>query len=116
MKMNGSRPVGEIQCPSCGYRLAGLPEARCPECGAEFRLKQVVEFGEGPSRSWIIPSCALLAIVPPFGALLLVFSIKAMNANSRHDFVTAKRHGRTAGRWCVAILILALGLVTWSSV
>lgn len=31
-----------IACPLCGYNLAGLSEARCPECGASFTLEQVL--------------------------------------------------------------------------
>jgi hypothetical protein len=31
-----------IACPLCGYNLAGLTEARCPECGAAFTLEQVL--------------------------------------------------------------------------
>jgi hypothetical protein len=31
-----------IACPLCGYNLAGLTEARCPECGANFTLEQVL--------------------------------------------------------------------------
>ena len=31
-----------IACPLCGYNLAGLTEARCPECGAKFTLEQVL--------------------------------------------------------------------------
>jgi hypothetical protein len=31
-----------IACPLCGYNLAGLTEARCPECGGSFTLEQVV--------------------------------------------------------------------------
>ena len=31
-----------IACPLCGYSLAGLTEARCPECGASFTLEQIV--------------------------------------------------------------------------
>jgi hypothetical protein len=31
-----------IACPLCGYNLAGLTEARCPECGATFTLEQIV--------------------------------------------------------------------------
>jgi DNA-directed RNA polymerase subunit RPC12/RpoP len=30
-----------IACPSCGYNLRGLKEAKCPECGAEFTLDQL---------------------------------------------------------------------------
>ena len=31
-----------IACPLCGYNLAGLTEARCPECGGNFTLEQIV--------------------------------------------------------------------------
>lgn len=31
-----------IACPLCGYNLAGLTEARCPECGGNFTLEQIL--------------------------------------------------------------------------
>lgn len=31
-----------LACPLCGYNLAGLTEARCPECGGIFTLEQIV--------------------------------------------------------------------------
>ena len=31
-----------VTCPLCGYNLAGLHEARCPECGGQFTLDQLV--------------------------------------------------------------------------
>ena len=31
-----------LACPLCGYDLAGLTEARCPECGSSFTLEQIV--------------------------------------------------------------------------
>lgn len=31
-----------IACPLCGYSLAGLREARCPECGSQFTLDQLL--------------------------------------------------------------------------
>jgi rubrerythrin len=30
-----------VSCPSCGYNLTGLNEARCPECGAKFTLDEL---------------------------------------------------------------------------
>ncbi len=33
-----------VLCPLCGYNLAGLREARCPECGATFTLDQLAAF------------------------------------------------------------------------
>ncbi len=31
----------EPRCPTCGYSLRGLPELRCPECGAPFDREYV---------------------------------------------------------------------------
>ena len=37
-----ARPgIGVIACPTCGYDLTGLREARCPECGSQFTLDQL---------------------------------------------------------------------------
>ncbi len=32
-----------VVCPSCGYSLAGLRQASCPECGSDFTLEQLFE-------------------------------------------------------------------------
>ncbi len=32
----------DLSCPRCEYPLRGLPEHRCPECGAEFRIDDLV--------------------------------------------------------------------------
>lgn len=31
-----------LTCPRCGYNLTGLHEARCPECGAQYTLNQLL--------------------------------------------------------------------------
>lgn len=31
-----------VHCPACGYSLTGLREARCPECGAQYTIDQLV--------------------------------------------------------------------------
>ena len=38
-----------VVCPTCGYNLTGLKEARCPECGSQFTLDQLLE--AQPNRS-----------------------------------------------------------------
>src|SRR5687768_16841524 len=38
-----------LVCPSCGYNLTGLREARCPECGASFTLNEL--FAAQPARA-----------------------------------------------------------------
>jgi hypothetical protein len=44
----GARAISQsgreaVVCPTCGYNLTGLKEARCPECGAQFTLDQLLE-------------------------------------------------------------------------
>jgi hypothetical protein len=34
--------VATLVCPTCGYNLTGLRELRCPECGAQYTLDQLV--------------------------------------------------------------------------
>lgn len=31
-----------VLCPTCGYSLIGLRECRCPECGQEFTLDEII--------------------------------------------------------------------------
>jgi DNA-directed RNA polymerase subunit RPC12/RpoP len=31
-----------VACPTCGYNLTGLTEARCPECGSKFTLDELL--------------------------------------------------------------------------
>jgi uncharacterized paraquat-inducible protein A len=38
-----------IICPTCGYNLTGLTEPRCPECGTQFTLDQLL--ASQPSRT-----------------------------------------------------------------
>ena len=33
--------VGAVACPTCGYNLTGLREAKCPECGSQYTLDQL---------------------------------------------------------------------------
>lgn len=34
--------AGAVSCPLCGYNLTGLREARCPECGGQFTLQDLL--------------------------------------------------------------------------
>jgi hypothetical protein len=34
--------AGALVCPTCGYNLTGLKGTRCPECGSEFTLDQLM--------------------------------------------------------------------------
>ena len=35
-------PASAISCPNCGYNLTGLTESRCPECGSQFTLNELL--------------------------------------------------------------------------
>jgi DNA-directed RNA polymerase subunit RPC12/RpoP len=37
-----------ITCPTCGYNLTGLSEARCPECGSKFTLDELFAVQQQP--------------------------------------------------------------------
>lgn len=34
--------TGKLPCPQCGYDLTGLHEARCPECGTQYTLNELL--------------------------------------------------------------------------
>jgi hypothetical protein len=40
----GQLPIPDwgLECPTCRYPLRGLPQHRCPECGLEFEMADVV--------------------------------------------------------------------------
>lgn len=33
---------GGVACPTCGYNLTGLTTTRCPECGTQFTLDELL--------------------------------------------------------------------------
>ena len=35
-------PPVELHCPHCGYDLRGLRDARCPECGTQYTLDELL--------------------------------------------------------------------------
>ncbi len=39
---NWSTDAEEVLCPLCEYNLRGLTEARCPECGATYRWRELL--------------------------------------------------------------------------
>ena len=39
--------ASDVICPVCGYRMTGLREARCPECGAAYTLEQLMAVQPG---------------------------------------------------------------------
>lgn len=55
MRTRNHPPPAEPRCPTCGYRLAGLPEPRCPECGGRFDPDDPAIFGRRSEQTlWIV--------------------------------------------------------------
>jgi hypothetical protein len=50
----------DLRCPSCGYRMVGLRESRCPECGSAYTLDELVARQEFLNRA----GAPLAAIAP----------------------------------------------------
>ncbi len=44
-----------VICPACGYSLIGLREARCPECGEQFTLDELIR-----RQEFALPKSALV--------------------------------------------------------
>jgi hypothetical protein len=42
-----------VVCPTCGYNLTGLKESRCPECGTQFTLDQLLASQPGRAQGEI---------------------------------------------------------------
>ena len=49
------RDIGtdNIVCPKCGYNLTGLHQARCPECGTQFTLNELLASQPGKALNEI---------------------------------------------------------------
>ncbi|MEO1511361.1 MAG: hypothetical protein AAFU70_04740, partial [Planctomycetota bacterium] len=83
-----------IHCPGCGYRIEGLEEARCPECGlelpAEFMGAGRPDQGSEPDRAahLIKMRDTLTPVIKIIGfALMLVFGLVTVTVgvNLYHD-------------------------------
>ena len=49
----------DVRCPACDYRMVGLTESRCPECGAAYTLDELIAGqGFGPAGDAAPPSAA----------------------------------------------------------
>ena len=92
------------QCPSCGYRLDGLPpEGVCPECGRPYDQSVIVLLGWGRgSRADIVTARPWVAVL--IGVVYVLAIV--------HYFRGAL-HGPPSAYLCPAIGTLMLGLAVW---
>lgn len=69
--------MSSLQCPFCRENLDGLPDGRCPGCGAVFHAASMraalVKVASPPTTTCIV--CSVLAQVMLIGISLLCFPI-----------------------------------------
>ena len=96
--MNVDVPAGAC-CLSCGYRLRGLPEPICPECGRAFDPGDVRSYDSHPRRRrrrrWIKRG-VVAAVIVAFGYGLFP---RAMLKSSVAFNCTVCSQGITVTRW-----------------
>lgn len=39
---NSADGLANVHCPNCNYRMVGLHESRCPECGTQYTLDELL--------------------------------------------------------------------------
>ena len=67
-----ARAVWRLGCPWCGYRLQGLPDNRCPECGRRFDPLYLIASRWGQTPATVSPQ--FLAVAFAVAVLLLICS------------------------------------------
>jgi predicted RNA-binding Zn-ribbon protein involved in translation (DUF1610 family) len=93
-------------CLGCGYRLHGLPEARCPECGRDFNPDDPSSVDASPRRAyrrkWMrrgvlaVTIAAILFGVAPRRLLKGSMSFSCLDCG---DEITIRRWEPVAPRW-----------------
>lgn len=102
----------DSRCPTCGYRLAGLPDPRCTECGATPTIDILTRADQGfvlpgdgvftrfwPTSMWFFAIAGL--ITAPTGLVVAVVCFFGAIADTRHALRLA----------AFALLAIALGFV-----
>ncbi len=114
------RPDGVTRCGWCGYELAGLKEARCPECGVEIGG----EPGERGGQAWtawkwwrglVVRMAGAWAVFPAIEGLLFLgviatLRVPAPTANMRGVVTIVATHVPAFVAALVAFHFLARGM------
>jgi hypothetical protein len=110
-----------VVCPACNYKIAGLTEARCPECGLPLTAEFIAKPGEktppprDPDRATMRQMATaitrLLAMIvalatTPYLIYFTVEFVRATSGNSYHDYDELIFGLLAAG----GVLVLAIGL------
>ena len=102
-----------LKCPQCGYELQGLGTPRCPECGTRFVIAGI-EDGDDPRANSYITLCVVVTILFGLpGIVPLIYSVRTLTANSRHDYAAARRHSKTTVIWMVVGFVVGAATMLW---
>lgn len=111
------------RCRKCRYSIENLPEARCPECGAEFDFEDpatfVVDKQQGSAVGWLVASVVAVAssyFLTQSRSWLGLIGILGLcvNAGALVRGLFALMEPREAGdrhRWLVVLFICILHLI-----
>ena len=86
---------------------------RCPECGTRFVIAGIEDGGDPRANSYITLSVIALLLFGLPGIIPLIYSVRTLNANSRHDYAAARRHSKTTVIWLVAGIVIGAALLFW---
>jgi hypothetical protein len=81
-------------CPRCRYVLAGLPQHRCPECGLEFEMEDLLPPGDFPV---VIYNGREVAMSDDIAKLLKGAQIPFQRVKSNLDHIYGLTHVDTQG-------------------
>ena len=102
-----------LKCPQCGYELQGLGTRRCPECGTRFVIAGIEGGGDPRANSYITLCVVALLLFGLPGIIPIIYSVRTLTANSRHDYAAARRHSKTTVIWLVVGFVVGAALLLW---
>ncbi|MEM1108913.1 MAG: hypothetical protein AAGH99_09515 [Planctomycetota bacterium] len=89
-----------LSCPSCGYPVHGLTRHRCPECGAAFRLEDMIPPGDPPP---LIVDGEPVRATPEVVELFSLYQVPAMPVQNEFDAALGVHAGSLLGPTRVAL-------------
>ncbi len=84
----------DVRCPRCAYSLIGLRSLRCPECGTEFTIDELIRSQNYESVRSRVPGTAS----PPTATPAMAASAQAETGTSPRQRFGANRNDAAANR------------------